>query len=204
MKKAITLIFVCFLCLIALPVLADVPKLAIPQRIVVQFEQDFSSNKPAEDIKLVVTDNYKLPNDTIVEKNTELFLTLQKINEEKIGKRNATAEAKIVKVYIPSQNKLVDVTNQNAIVKISDYNPVNIAETVGDVGITVANHFVNHITVPANFVRGFVENQTGNRLESGAKKVYNKSILSYTQKGKALEFKKGDLAIMSFYMKNNK
>ena len=43
---------------------------------------------------------------------------------------------------------------------------------------------------------GMIENEEGNRIQSGVKKVYKESPLSYVEKGQELKMESGD----SFYL----
>jgi len=203
MKKLSVLIIVgiCMICLYAMQSFAAVQ--VLPCKIIVQLESSLSSKDPPKTIVVVANNDYKLPNSKILEKGSEIHLEITKVNEEKVGKINANIQAKVTKLYFPSKDETIIVTNPNATVTISHYEKLDIADKTIDTGITVANHFVKNIAAPAHFAKGAVMAESGNRLNSGFKETYDKSVLSYTGKGQALDFKAGDLVTMSFYVKDS-
>lgn len=178
----------------------------IPHKIIVQFEQGFSTDNPPSDFVVITNDDYNITNSRTLEKGTKIYVHLRKVSKEKIGKQSASAEAVISKVWIPSTNKTINVAkiNPNAIVKFSKYEKLDIADIAVDTGITVTNFFVKNITYPAHFAKGVIKNETGNRLESGVKETYDSSVVSYLSKGEAFIVKSGDLATLTFYTKNIK
>ena len=51
-------------------------------------------------------------------------------------------------------------------------------------------------------VEGAVKNEKGNRAKSAVVSAYESTPLSYANKGKDLEFKKGQIFIMNFKLNN--
>lgn len=64
--------------------------------------------------------------------------------------------------------------------------------------ITVGNHFVKGVAPAVSLAEGMIKNEEGNRLESGVKKVYKDSPLSYVEKGKELELLPGEQFYLIF------
>ena len=203
MKKFLVLLCLSVLCCLFnnTKALADVNDF-IPHKMIVQFEQDFSSTTPSKSFSVVIDDNYTFPNIKPVDKGTKLFLELVSVEPEAVGKRDATVMAKVAKAYFPATDKTVTVNNPKAVVKFSKYEKLDVADKAVDTSITVANHFVKNITMPARFIKGVAKNKDGDRLKSGAKEAYDSSVLSYTGKGDPLVLKTGDLATLTFYTKN--
>ena len=173
----------------------------IPHKITVQFEEDFSSEYPPKSFNVTVYEDYYIKNMGMIAKGTVLYLEILKVSDAKRAKRDASVEARIVKVYSPINDETVNVNNPRAIVKLSKYKELDKGNVATNVGITVANHFVKHITYPAHFVKGVVKDKEGNRLKSGVKEVYDSSILSYVEKGEELNLQAGDLATLTYYTK---
>lgn len=176
----------------------------VPHKVIVKFQEDFSTKNPPKEFSVVMNDTYVVKNKRTVEEGTVLYLELTKVSKEKIGKQNASVTARIVKVYVPSQDKTIDVTeiNPNAYVKFSQYEKLDVKDKALDASISVANKFVSNISYPAHFVKGAVKNESGNRLKSGLYETYDSSILSYASIGKPLVLKSGDLATLTYFTKN--
>ena len=65
--------------------------------------------------------------------------------------------------------------------------------------ITAGNMLIGSFVAPAvGLVEGAVKNERGNRAKSAAISAYESTPLSYANKGKELEFKKGQMLIMNF------
>ena len=171
-------------------------------KVEIKFLEPFSTSTPKKTVKVITTADTIISATQRLEKDSEFELEVTNISTEKRGKIDANFEARVKTVSIPSENKTIEIKNPNAIVKISKYKKLDVPDKACDVGVTVANHFVNNIAYPVNFVRGAIKDETGNRLSSGAKTVYEKSVLSYASKGKPLTLNTGDLAIMSFYLED--
>ena len=52
-------------------------------------------------------------------------------------------------------------------------------------------------------VEGTIKNEQGNRAKSAVVSVYESTPLSYANKGKELEFKKGQIFVMNIKLKKN-
>ena len=75
--------------------------------------------------------------------------------------------------------------------------------TVGNLAkkgaVTAGNMLIGSFVAPAvGLVEGAIKNERGNRAKSAAISAYESTPLSYANKGKELEFKKGQVIIMNF------
>ena len=176
----------------------------VPHKMTVQFEQDFSTDNPPREFSVVINDNYEFPNVRPIEKGTQIFLEVTKVSQAKRAKMDASVQARIVRVYIPSTDETINVNNPKAVVRFSKYEKLDVADKALNTGISVANHFVKNITYPAQFVKGAVQNKEGNMLKSGFNAAYEASPLSYIEKGESLDLQSGDLATLTFFSKIKK
>ena len=68
--------------------------------------------------------------------------------------------------------------------------------------LTAGNMLVGSFVAPAvGLVEGAVKNNEGNRAKSAVVSAYENTPLSYASKGKELEFKKGQVFIMNFKLR---
>lgn len=163
----------------------------------------FSTANPEETLKVKILDDYEFGNGIILPRNSEFNTTVFKIRNEKIGKLDAALFVKINSATIPTEKgqKTVKIKNEKAIAKVSVYDPktFDMIDFTLDTGATVAGLFVKNLTYPINFARGIVmpDEECDSRLESGFKTMYKKSIFSYVEKGDEVEFKEGELIVLT-------
>jgi len=205
MKKICTLMMA-FMCVFCISINANAGDVTgyVPHKIIVEFQDDFSSKAPAKNFSVVLTKDCTVPNTRDVSKGTILYMEVTKISKEKVGKIDASVMARIIKVYVPEEDKTIDVAsiNPDAYVKFSKYEKLDVTDKSIDAGITVANAFVSNVTYPAHFVKGAIKNESGNSLKSGAQETFDSSVLSYATVGEPLVLKSGDLATLTYYTKD--
>lgn len=182
------------------------PAHASSLKMITVLQNDFLSENKNSEIILKIIGNYEffdgryIPDGTIFNAKPVSFV------EPKRGKRDGYVYAQITKYKTPD-SAYIAVDNSKAIVKLSKYKPLNIKEKSIDLGTSVAGYFVNNISYPINFVRGVVTADEGeNKLVSGAKLTYEKSVFSYISKGKNLNMEAGSKFILTirFDKKSNK
>ena len=71
------------------------------------------------------------------------------------------------------------------------------------VALSAGNMAVKGFSTGFTAVEGLVKNEEGNRLKSSAVAVYESTPLSYVEKGKALQIKKGDHFYINFNNSDN-
>ena len=68
--------------------------------------------------------------------------------------------------------------------------------------LNAGNMLIGSFVAPAvGLVEGAIKNERGNRAKSAAISAYESTPLSYANKGKELEFSKGQIFIMNFKLK---
>ena len=68
--------------------------------------------------------------------------------------------------------------------------------------VTAGNMLIGSFVAPTvGLVEGAVKNEKGNRAKSAVVSAYESTPLSYASRGKELEFKKGQVFIMNFKLK---
>ena len=159
----------------------------------------FSTNAPSKVIAVKVLEaaqvgNYSLrPNDT-------LYCDVVKVTDPKRGKRAATFSVhpdyyltgdETVKITEPFNGKYA-----SKIISKDELKNVDPLQVGKKAAVTVGNHFVKGLAPAVTLAEGMIENEEGNRIESGVKNVYKNSPLSYVEKGQELVIEPGD----SFYL----
>lgn len=123
-----------------------------------------------------------------------------KVTDPKRGKRSATFA--VCPTSYTSDGETI-VINENyygkyaaRIISKEELKKVDKVEAGKKAVLTVGNHFVKGLKTGVTLAEGMIENEDGNRIKSGVKKVYKDSPLSYVEKGQELDLESGD----SFYL----
>lgn len=200
MKK----IFALFLFFILLSCPATVS--AKTYKFVAQTMSDFSSDKPAKNIKVQIVGDYDLDNGEYLLNGTVFTADISKVKKETRGKRPAYALLKLNSIQLPNNSEIKDISHLSLWVKMSAYKPIDIADKALDLGATAAGFAVENISYPINFVRGMIKpaNPKDNRVVAGVKMTYEKSVFSYLSKGEPLVLPTGTKLILSIKHKPKK
>ena len=98
-----------------------------------------------------------------------------------------------LKHYKLPNGNAYEITNPDAIVKLTAHTTLDWKEKGLDTAASAAGYLVENITYPINFVRGVIKPIEGeSRIASGVKTTYNKSMFSYFSKGKELVLTAGN------------
>lgn len=163
--------------------------------------EEFDTAHPAQKIDVKVLEqgtlgSYNLRTGDIIHCN------VVKVTDPKRGKRSASF-AVCPTSYSSEDNTTLIKDNfygKYASKVISKEELKNIDKVkVGEKAVlTVGNHFVKGLTTGVTLAEGMIENKEGNRIESGVKKVYKNSALSYVEKGQELKITPGDTFYLIF------
>lgn len=160
---------------------------------------DFSTSAPAKTIDVKVLEDTNLGEYPLSAEDT-IHCNVIEVTKPKRGKIAAGFKVKPVYYVHDSINTPIetDYVGKYAAKIISKNEIKNIdAKKVGKKAIiTVGNHFVKGVAPVASLAQGMIQNEDGNRIESGVKQVYKDSVFSYVQKGEDVNIKPGD----SFYV----
>ena len=172
---------------------------AATDKVHVSMIGEFDTEHPSQTINVRVIEdgtlgNYELKAGDIIHCN------VIKVTDPKRGKRSASFA--VCPTSYTSNDNTVTI-NENYYGKyaskiISKEELKNIDKVkVGEKAVlTVGNHFVKGLTTGVTLAEGMIQNEEGNRLKSGVKKVYKDSPLSYVEKGTELELESGS----NFYL----
>lgn len=169
------------------------------ERLHVSAMDDFSSVNPSESFRVKLLEDSQMSGIFML-KGDIIHCSLDKVTDVKRLKRDAKAYFNIlayedVKGKHDVSDKLIGqyakrVLNKEEIKKIPPKNVVK--KTAGVVG----DYFLTGISKGISFVDGMIENKEDNRFKSGAKRVYEDSLLSYVEYGEEIDIKIDD----TFYL----
>lgn len=191
MKK---ILFSLFLLIIMQPVFA--------KNVKVEALSDFSTANPPKMWQLKIVEGFTTENGMNIPSNTVIEGQITDVKTPKRLKRNASFNF-IPKFYYNPQEGVTKSVKRDFEGKYSSITEVN-AKTVAKKGaVTAGNMLIGSFVAPTvGLVEGAVKNEKGNRAKSAVVSAYESSPLSYANKGKDLEFKKGQIFIMNFKLNN--
>lgn len=188
MKKALlALIFISALC-----------QPAMAKNIKVEAMSDFSTANPPKSWQVKIVDGFTDADGHEITAGSILEGKIENVKSPSRLKRNASFTFVPVKFY--DANSLKNYTVEKELVgKYSNLSDVTVGSVAKQGAIMVGNQVVNGFFGPGvALVEGAVKNEQGNRAKSAAVSAYESSPLSYINKGNELEFKQGQIFIMSF------
>ena len=161
---------------------------------------EFDTANPAKTINVRVIESGVLGN-YLLKTGDILHCNVIKVTDPKRGKRKAsfvvcptsfTSEGTTTVIKESFYGKYAD-----KVLSKEELKNVDAMQVGKKAAVTVGNHFVKGIAPAVSLAEGMIKNEEGNRIESGVKKVYKDSPLSYVEKGEELELETGE----SFYLK---
>jgi len=178
----------------ALTLMLSAPALAV--NVEVEALSDFSTDNPpatysVKVVETVVTEKGNIEKGSIIKGKIS-------VKDAKRLKQDATFS------FIPTQV----MTPDGEVIKakktyVGKYKKeIDKKKIAKSAALTAGNFVVKGFSTGFNAVEGAVKNEQGNRLKSSAVAVYENSPVSYIQKGKALEIKRGQYFYMNFNIDN--
>lgn len=192
MKK---ILFLLLMILITTPVFAKSVK--------VEALSDFTTANPSSSWRLKVIEGFVADNGKMVPANTILEGIIIDVSSPKRLKRAASFTFVPQTYYDPQIGYTQDVKRdfQGKYSSKTDITPKNVAKKGA---ITAGNLLVGSFIAPTvGLIEGAVKNNEGNRAKSAVISAYENTPLSYANKGKELEFKKGQVFIMNFKLRED-
>ncbi len=206
MKKFKSLIFALLFTLI-IPVYADAE--IISHKIYASSTETVEQANMEEGnvLKFKTVDEYKLTNDTSVEKDAILTVRINDYIAPKRGKLNGYLKILVESYTIPSENdKEIDVKDKNITGTLKLTNKINKGEILEKTGAIVA---VVALDIPGlsqmyAATKGLVKpNEGETRLKSVGTNLYKSSGLKYIEKGHDLVLKENSLVEISVKSKES-
>ena len=173
----------------------------LAKNVKVEALSNFSTANPPKTWKLKVIESFVTDNGITVHKGTIFEGNITNVTSPKRLKRAASFTF-IPQTYYDPQAGITKDVKRDFQGKYSPRSELD-AKTVAKKGaMTAGNMLIGAFVSPAvGLVEGAVKNEEGNRAKSAVVSAYENTPLSYASKGKELEFKKGQIFIMNFKLK---
>jgi len=193
MKK---ILFLLIATILTQPVLAKSVK--------VEALSDFSTENPPKMWQVKILESFVAKEGFIVKEGSIIEGKIENVKNAKRLKRDGSFRF-VPKYYYDSLDYTTKEVKREFEGKYSKRSELD-AKTVAKKGaITAGNVFIGSFVGPSvALVEGTIKNEQGNRAKSAVVSVYESTPLSYANKGKELEFKKGQVFIMNFKLKDEK
>lgn len=164
---------------------------------------NFSTANPPKTWKLKVVEGFVADNGKAVHADTIFEGKIVNVVSPKRLKRAASFTFIPQTYYDPQVGYTQDV-KRDFQGKYSPKTEMTAGNIVKKGALTAGNIFVGSFVAPAvGLVEGVVKNDEGNRAKSAVVSAYENTPLSYASKGKELEFKKGQVFIMNFKLRED-
>ncbi|MDO5306688.1 MAG: hypothetical protein Q4E83_02900 [bacterium] len=158
---------------------------------------DFSTANPSEYLEVKILDTYVTKNDFVIHAGSIINGKITDVKDPKRLKRNATFKFIPITYYDYVTERKYNI-KKSIVGKYTshDITPASIAKTGA---VAAGNKLVGAFIGPSvAVVEGAIKNEQDNIAKSAAISVYESSPLSYVEKGKDLEIKKGDVFKINF------
>lgn len=158
---------------------------------------DFSTANPSEYLEVKILDTYVTKNDFVIHAGSIINGKITDVKDPKRLKRNATFKFIPITYYDYVTERKYNI-KKSIVGKYTshDITPASIAKTGA---VAAGNKLIGAFIGPSvAVVEGAIKNEQDNIAKSAAISVYESSPLSYVEKGKDLEIKKGDVFKINF------
>ena len=190
MKKIILLLSALF---VMSPVMA--------KNVKVEALGNFSTANPPKIWKVKVLEGFVADNGVVIHPNTVIEGNIENVKSPQRLKRNASFKF-VPKTYYDPQVGTTQVVKRDFEGKYSSTSNLDKKELAKTGAISAGNMLIGSFVAPAvGLVEGVVGNKEGNRAKSAIVGVYERTPLSYANKGEEIEIKQGQRFTMSFKLK---
>ena len=174
---------------------------AASEKIHVAAIEDFDTANPLQKIDVRVLENSELGSNYLKAGDT-IHCNVIKVTDPKRGKRSASF-AVCPTSYTTEEGTVAIKENYygkyaSRVISKEELKNIDAVKVGKKAALAVGSHFVKGLTTGVTLAEGMIENEEGNRLESGVKKVYKESPLSYVEKGQELVINTGDTFYLIF------
>ena len=189
MKKLLSILSVMFL-MSSQTVLA--------KNIKVEAMSDFSTVKHPKTWQVKILETFSTKDGVIVNAGSIIDGRIDKVKNAKRLKRDATFVF-VPEFYYDSELGYSKQIKKEFVGKYNKKTEMDAKNLAKKGAVTAGNILIGSFVAPTvGLVEGAVKNEKGNRAKSAVVSAYESTPLSYANKGKELEFKKGQIFIMSF------
>ena len=172
------------------------------KNIKVEAMSDFSTENPKTNWKVKVVEGFVTDNGIVVHPNTIFEGRIVDVTSPKRLKRAASFTF-IPQTYYDPQVGIVKDVKRDFQGKYSSRTDMTAGNIAKKGAVTAGNILIGSFVAPTvGLVEGAVKNEKGNRAKSAAISAYENTPFSYVNKGKELEFKKGQVFYMNFKLKD--
>ncbi len=171
------------------------------KNIKVEALANFSTAKPPKTWKVKVLEGFVADNGVVVHANTVIEGDIVNVKSPKRLKRNATFKF-VPKTYYDPQDGTTKIVKRDFEGKYSSTSNIDKKSLAKTGAISAGNMLIGSFVAPTvGLVEGVVSNKEGNRAKSAVVGAYERTPLSYANKGQEMEFKQGQVFVMSFKLK---
>ena len=192
------------LCLILACVFGVTTAQAASDKIHVASLEEFSTANPSKTLNVVVAESGCI-GQYLLKTGDVIHCNVIKTIAPKRGKRGAGF---VVQPVLYTTGETTETFETQYYGKYADkiLSPKNIdpIKAGKKAAVIVGGHFVKGLAPAVSLAEGMIENEEGNRLESGVKQVYKDSPLSFVEKGKELNINPGEQFYLIFKPLKNK
>ncbi len=174
---------------------------AANDKVHVSIVGEFDTAHPSQSIDVSVIEDGTLGSH-ILKKGDVMHCNIVKVTDPKRGKRSASFA--VCPTSYTSNGETVTIEENyygkyaSKVISKEELKKVDKVKVGKKAVLTVGNHFVKGLTAGVTLAEGMIENEEGNRIESGVKKVYKESPLSYVEKGQELKIDSGETFYLIF------
>ena len=174
---------------------------AMAKNIKVEALGNFSTANPPKTWKVKVLEGFVADNGVAIHPNTVIEGDILNVKSPKRLKRNASFKF-VPTTYYDPQVGTVQAVKREFEGKYSSTSNLDKKELAKTGAISAGNMLIGSFVAPAvGLVEGVVSNKDGNRAKSAVVGAYERTPLSYANKGEEIEIKQGQRFTMSFKLK---
>lgn len=168
---------------------------------------EFDTTNPAKTIDVRVIEDGTLGYYPLKSGDT-IHCNVTKVTDPKRGKRNASFV--VTPVYYTSNGNTTVIKEgyygkyASKILSKEELKNIDKVEVGKKAAVTAGNFMIKGFSTAVSLTKGVIENEEGNRIQSGVKQVYKDSALSYVEKGQELELESGSTFYLIFKSKDGK
>lgn len=172
------------------------------KNVKVEALSDFSTANPPQTWDLKIVEGFVTKSGYEAAAGSVITGNIVDVKEPKRLKRNASFRFIPVKYYDITTNETYTVRKE-IVGKYNSLGDITAGEVIEQGAVAAGNHFISATIGPGvALVKGVVKNEEGNRAKSAVVSVYESTPLSYINKGKEMEIKKGQVFLMSFKLQD--
>lgn len=169
----------------------------LAKNVKVEAMSDFSTLNPSKTWSVKIVEGFTTKEGLNVKKGAIITGDIENVKDPARLKRNASF------IFIPTYYNDIDgqvyIIKKDFSGKYSSKSDMTTGKMIKKGAITAGNHLINGAFGPGiALIEGAVKNEKGNRAKSAVVSAYESTPLSYANKGKNIEVKKGQQFIMSF------